>query len=235
MARALHHERAGRPQQAVAELAALLTPEHDQDATSRTGCLPALVRMALAADDEKLAAAAADTCRQDADRASRPRHRADEWWCRGLIASDPGPVLDAAAYYRSVDLPPALAHALEDAAVLHAGAGHRHAARATMAEAMAVYSDLGAAWDSRRAAARLRPYGLRARAGGPRRPAPGWGSLTATEVQVAELVAEGHSNPDIAERLVLSRRTVETHVSHILAKLGARSRGEIAALAGARV
>lgn len=234
MARALHHERAGRPRQAVAELAVLLTPEHDQDATSRTGCLPDLVRMALAADDGKLAAAAADTCRQDADRASRPRHRADESWCRGLIASDPGPVLDAAAYYRSVGLPPALAHALEDAAVLHAGAGHRHAARATMAEAMAVYSDLGAAWDSRRAAARLRPYGLRARVGGPRRPASGWGSLTAAEVQVAELVAEGHSNPDIAARLVLSRRTVETHVSHILAKLRARSRGEIAALAGAR-
>lgn len=234
MAQALHHERAGRPQQAVAELATLLTPEHHQDATSRTDRLPALVRMALAADDEKLAAAAADACRQDADRASLPRQRADEGWCQGLIASDPAPVLAAAAYYRGVDLSPALANALEDAAVLQAGAGHRDSARATMAEAMAIYSDLGAAWDSRRAVARLRPYGLRTRAGGPRRPASGWGALTATEVQVAELVAQGHSNPDIAEHLVLSRRTVETHVSHILAKVRARSRGEIAALAGTR-
>lgn len=235
VAQALHHERAGRPRQAVAELSALLTtPEYDQDATSRTGYLPALVRMALAADDVKLAAAAADVCGQDADRASRPRQRADESWCRGLTGSDPGPVLAAAAYYSSADLPPMAANALEDAAVLQAAAGHREAALGTLAEARAIYSDLGAVWVSRRAVARLRSYGVRTRAAGPRRPASGWGALTATEVQVAELVARGHSNPDIAERLVLSRRTVETHVSHILAKVRARSRGEIAALAGTR-
>jgi DNA-binding NarL/FixJ family response regulator len=42
------------------------------------------------------------------------------------------------------------------------------------------------------------------------------------------LVAEGLSNPDIAAGLFLSRNTVQTHVSRILAKLGARSRTEIA-------
>jgi DNA-binding NarL/FixJ family response regulator len=42
-------------------------------------------------------------------------------------------------------------------------------------------------------------------------------------------VAQGRSNPDIAAELFLSRHTVQTHVSHILAKLGARSRTEIAA------
>ena len=45
---------------------------------------------------------------------------------------------------------------------------------------------------------------------------------------MAELVAEGLSNPDIAARLHISRRTVETHVAHILAKIGGRSRMEIA-------
>jgi DNA-binding NarL/FixJ family response regulator len=40
-------------------------------------------------------------------------------------------------------------------------------------------------------------------------------------------VATGRSNPDIAAELVLSRSTVQTHVSHILAKLGARSRADI--------
>jgi len=44
---------------------------------------------------------------------------------------------------------------------------------------------------------------------------------------VAYVVAAGRSNPDIAAELFLSRNTVQTHVSHILAKLGARSRAEI--------
>jgi DNA-binding NarL/FixJ family response regulator len=46
-------------------------------------------------------------------------------------------------------------------------------------------------------------------------------------VKVARLVARGRSNPDVAADLFLSRNTVQTHVSHILAKLGARSRAEI--------
>jgi DNA-binding NarL/FixJ family response regulator len=47
------------------------------------------------------------------------------------------------------------------------------------------------------------------------------------EVKVAYLVADGPSNPDVAAALFLSRNTVQTHVSHILAKLSARSRAEI--------
>jgi DNA-binding NarL/FixJ family response regulator len=56
----------------------------------------------------------------------------------------------------------------------------------------------------------------------------GWEALTATEQRVAALVADGLSNPDIATVLFLSRRTVQTHVSHIIAKLGVRSRVEVA-------
>jgi DNA-binding NarL/FixJ family response regulator len=61
-----------------------------------------------------------------------------------------------------------------------------------------------------------------------RRATTGWEALTATEQRVAALVAEGRSNPDIAAELLLSRRTVQTHVSKILAKLGYSSRIEIA-------
>ncbi|MGY5121440.1 helix-turn-helix domain-containing protein, partial [Streptomyces sp. 900105755] len=63
------------------------------------------------------------------------------------------------------------------------------------------------------------------------RPSFGREALTATERRVADLVAEGLSNPDIAARLLLSRRTVETHVSHILTKLQVRSRREVGAAA----
>lgn len=59
-------------------------------------------------------------------------------------------------------------------------------------------------------------------------------SLTRRERQVAALVGKGMSNRDIAAQLVLSHRTVEGHVEHILAKLGFRSRAEIAVWATTR-
>lgn len=55
--------------------------------------------------------------------------------------------------------------------------------------------------------------------------------LTARELEVLTLLATGASNPQIASEFVVSRRTVSTHVEHILAKLGAASRAEAAALA----
>ncbi|WP_438270737.1 response regulator transcription factor [Streptomyces platensis] len=57
----------------------------------------------------------------------------------------------------------------------------------------------------------------------------GWESLTATQLTVASYVAQGLSNPEIAARMFVSRRTTQTHVSHILARLGLSSRVELAA------
>jgi DNA-binding CsgD family transcriptional regulator len=64
-----------------------------------------------------------------------------------------------------------------------------------------------------------------------RRPAGGWASLTPTEQHVVELVAQGLTNPQVAERMFISRGTVKTHLEHIFRKLDVRSRTELAAIA----
>lgn len=61
------------------------------------------------------------------------------------------------------------------------------------------------------------------------RPSSGWASLTPAEMRVAELVAEGLTNPEVGERLFISRRTVQAHLSHIYGKLGISNRAELAA------
>jgi pimeloyl-ACP methyl ester carboxylesterase/DNA-binding CsgD family transcriptional regulator len=63
------------------------------------------------------------------------------------------------------------------------------------------------------------------------RPATGWQALTDAERRVARLVTEGLPNREVAERLFVSRYTVETHLKHVFAKLGVSSRTELAALA----
>jgi predicted ATPase/DNA-binding CsgD family transcriptional regulator len=66
------------------------------------------------------------------------------------------------------------------------------------------------------------------------RPAGAPAPLTRREQQIAGLIAEGFSDKDIAASLVISRRTAESHVQHILAKLGYTSRAQVAAWMAAR-
>lgn len=64
------------------------------------------------------------------------------------------------------------------------------------------------------------------------RPDAGWASLTPTELDVARMVADGLTNPEIGRRLYISRSTVKTHLSHVYAKLGISGRAELAARFG---
>ncbi len=234
MARALAAERDGRPSQALALLAHALQPDYAPFVAEDRCCLMRdIVRLGLAVGDQIVIRVAAESAAADAERDPVPSRQAASDHCRGLLDTDPVRLLAAVDSYRRVGWPLGLAQALEDAAVLLARAGNANAARAAHAEAIELYTELGADWDIVRADARVRPFGIRRGPRGPRtRATSGWDALSPTEVKVAHLVAGGQSNPEIGAELFLSRRTVQTHVSHIMAKLGVHSRSEVAREAG---
>jgi DNA-binding CsgD family transcriptional regulator len=229
---ALRRERAGDQRGAAQRLAAKI----DRDNTDATPDIfqraPDAVRLALATGDTAVARRVTARCSDHAEE--RPDTAMSAQHCQALLANDADAVLTAADAYRFAGLALYGAQAAENAAVLYAQRGALDAARRAYTRAIDTYTTMGAAWDIRRADTRLRPHGIRRGQRGPRgerREATGWGALTPSEARIAELVAAGNSNPDIAAQLFLSRRTVQTHVSHILDKLGAHSRVDIARLA----
>ncbi|MCB9441761.1 MAG: LuxR family transcriptional regulator [Mycolicibacterium sp.] len=101
------------------------------------------------------------------------------------------------------------------------------------AQVTALRNELGnsgfqAAWDAgaELSAEETIAYTLRGR-GERKRPASGWASLTPTEIEVAGLVSAGLGNKEIGTRLFISPRTVQTHLTHIYAKLGVASRVQL--------
>jgi len=228
-AHALSLEQSGKTREAMLRLAEIV-PRRDGEMTLTHQWLPDLVRLALAAGDRQVARGAAQACQDEAAAETPPaRATAASLRCRGLLRSDPGPLRTAVAHYRSPGPAVELPAALEDLAVVLAKRGQEDEARAVMNEAASLYEDMEARWDIRRADSRLRAYGIRRGVRGRRGPraASGWEALTPTEIKIAALVARGDSTPDIARSMFLSRRTVQTYISRILAKLGAKGRVEI--------
>ena len=229
-AHALALEQRGETRPAMARLAELL-PRHDGEMTLTHQWLPDLVRLALAAGDRETAQAAALACQAEAAAETRPaRATAAALRCRGLLETSLDPLRDAVTHYRTVGPAALLPAALEDLAVVLAEHGQEDAAKDALSEAAGLYDALGARWDVRRAGNRLRSHGIRRgpRSRGSARPASGWAALSPTEVKVAALIARGDSTSDIARSMFLTRRTVQTYISRILAKLDAKSRVEIA-------
>lgn len=149
--------------------------------------------------------------------------------CRGLWEDDADLLRQAVDAYAGGPRP--LEHALtcEDAGVLLGQRGKQAEAVELLQRALAGYDRLNADRDTARASAALRDLGVRP---GPRtahsRAQTGWDSLTSTERAVVDLAAEGLTNPQIGERLFVSRRTVQTHLGHVFAKLELSSRTELA-------
>jgi DNA-binding NarL/FixJ family response regulator len=101
------------------------------------------------------------------------------------------------------------------------------AAQAEAQIALTALEDLGAEREANAAAALLRDLGVKAARTGHK----SVGILTKREIDVLTLLGQGMSNPEIAQRLYVSRKTVEHHVARVLSKLGLRNRAEAAAAA----
>ena len=190
---------------------------------------PDLVRLALGAGETILAEEVAEAVGALAARAGVPSITGAALRCQAMVQPDPAVSLAAVAAYRASPRPRELALACEDAAFALAESGRLPEARPLAEEALQIYRGLDARRDTNRASARFRSVGLRSGSRGERaRPKSGWLSLTEAEMAVAMHIYEGLSNPEIARRLFISRRTVQSHVSHALKKLGLSSRVELA-------
>ena len=218
------------------EAAALLRQAWGQDIGGdrlwylRHYLVPDLVAVTMAAGDLAAARDAADAIGAYAAQHPVPALRRSALHARALADQDADGLAEAAAAHHQAGRPLLAAQAREQRGRLLAAAGRDGDARITLAEAVSGYEAMDASWDIARASTLLRTFGLhRGVRGRRRRPKTGWDALTSTEQVVAGLVAEGLSNPAIADRMFLSRRTVQGHVSSILAKLGVTSRVELAA------
>lgn len=196
---------------------------------------PVYLPLCLAVHERDTAEDVAAAVTEIAQRADTPSTTAEGLHARGLVDDDAEALLAAVAAYRDTPLAVERAACQEAAGAALARRGHRNDATAQLQGAVESYEQMGATRHVARVEAALRDLGVRRGRRGPRRrPATGWDSLTPTELSVATLVADGLIYREIAERLFISRRTVETHVAHMFAKLGVKSRSELAALARAR-
>ena len=166
-----------------------------------------------------------DVWEADAARVAREWVLASVARSRGLIAAADGDVAraslllqQAVAQHEAVGDPYGRARALLALGIVHRRARQKRAARDAILAALDGFERLGALTWIEKARQELGRIGGRSREEG----------LTAAERRVAVLVAEGRTNREVAAALFLGERTVASHLTHIYAKLGVRSRTELA-------
>ena len=234
LARSLDCEQRDALPEALAELTARFE-DNAEELEELEELLADGVRLATTTGDLDTAKALAGHAEARAAESEIPHRQAIALYCSGLLGQDATRLLAAAERYRHAGRALLSAKALEAAAGNFVCADDRDQARAAFTRAVEIYTSLGAATDVARLQARFRAHGIRRSPHTKhRRARSGWDSLTPTETKIAALVEGGLSNPEIAAKLFLSRRTVATHVSHILKKLDVNSRIDIAREAARR-
>ncbi|WP_200303567.1 helix-turn-helix transcriptional regulator [Streptomyces adelaidensis] len=190
------------------------------------------VRTALAADDRETASLIVGTATEISVAAcAYPTVAAAATHGRALLIGDPESLTGVAEDYAD---PWAAASVTEDLGVL-LGSAEREQAIAALNIAMASYHGLGAVWDEARVRKRLRRLGVRRRHWKHvPRPQTGWDSLTRAEEGVAQLVARGLTNRQVAGELFVSPHTVGFHLRQIYRKLAIQSRVDLARIACTR-
>lgn len=155
---------------------------------------------------------------------------------RALLTSDRHHAAQAVDILRGTHRRTELADALSDAGALHADAGDTETAIRFLQEARDLYDSFGAGAAHAKAKAELRTLGVSSATSRRRRPpVTGPESLTPAERRIVGFVAQGLSNAQIAQKLYISPRTVETHLSRCYAKLGVASRVALAMVVTNRV
>lgn len=149
---------------------------------------------------------------------------------RGLVESDTGALREAVALLSQGERPLAAAAAQESLGAAAARRGGRDDAVALLEAAYAAYLSANAVRDLARVRSALHALGVRKRERSVAGPERGWASLTSGELAVVNVVAEGLTSREAAAQLYLSPHTVNTHLRHAFAKLGIRSRVELARL-----
>jgi DNA-binding NarL/FixJ family response regulator len=158
---------------------------------------------------------------------------------RAAIAAAAGETTTAVSTLRKLAAVSEEAGYMEDVAWVNLDLGrvlsrsNRSEAVGALVSAAEVAERIGAVTLNRLAAQELRGLGVRAWRRGRGAAGGGLDALTERELEVARLLAEGRSNREIAETLLISPKTIERHVTNILAKLGHRNRTELAAHLGA--
>jgi DNA-binding CsgD family transcriptional regulator/tetratricopeptide (TPR) repeat protein len=190
-----------------------------------------LARIALATKDDELAQLALDNSgRRTSLNPGIASIAAVAAHVRGLLEPSHARLAEAVDLFERTPRRLELASAVEDLGGASI-ATDRDGAVETLGHSLALYTEVGATWDARRVRSRLRELGVRRRLDTAEPETEGWGALTASELSVARLVAEGLTNREVAERLFVSPHTVNSHLRHVFTKLGINSRVELARLA----